>query len=42
MNGINSFDYLEEITNIESNDIEQILKDNFKEEKMVFSVVKNN
>lgn len=38
--GINSFDYLEEIENIDLKFIYQVLKDNFKEEKMVLSVVK--
>ena len=40
MKGINSFDYLEEIESIDLNFINQVLKDNFKEEKMVLSVVK--
>ncbi len=39
--GINSFDYLEEIKGITSKYLEQILKDVFKEEKMVISIVKN-
>ena len=39
--GINSFDYLEEIEGINVEYLEQILKDVFKEEKMVLSVVKN-
>ena len=39
--GINSFDYLEEIEGITVEYLEQILKDVFKEEKMVLSVVKN-
>ena len=39
--GINSFDYLEEIDGINVEYLEQILKDVFKEEKMVLSVVKN-
>ena len=39
--GINSFDYLEEIEGINVKYLEQILKDVFKEEKMVLSVVKN-
>ena len=42
MNGINSFEYLEEITSIDLEYVNQILNDSFKEEKMVFSVVKNN
>ena len=41
MNGINSFDYLEEITTIDLEYVKQILDESFKEEKMVFSVVKN-
>ena len=40
MKGINSFDYLEEIEIVDLNFINQVLKDNFKEEKMVLSVVK--
>ena len=39
--GINSFEYLEEIEAITIEYIEQILKDVFKEEKMVLSIVKN-
>ena len=39
--GINSFDYLEEIKGVTSQYLEQILKDVFKEEKMVISIVKN-
>ena len=39
--GINSFDYLEEIEGITAEYSEQILKDVFKEEKMVLSIVKN-
>ena len=41
MKGINSFDYLEEITSIDIEYVNQILKNNFKQDKMVFSVVKN-
>ena len=37
--GINSFDYLEEIPIINENYVEQILKEVFKEEKMVISVI---
>ena len=37
---INSFDYLEEIPIINENYVEQILKEVFKEEKMVISVIK--
>ena len=40
-NGINSFDYLEEIEGINVEYLEQILKDVFKEDKMVLSIVKN-
>lgn len=39
--GINSFDYLEEMKGITVEYLEQILKDVFKEEKMVLSIVKN-
>ncbi len=39
--GINSFDYLEEIDAVTVEYLEQILKDVFKEEKMVLSIVKN-
>ncbi len=39
--GINSFDYLEEMKGISVEYLEQILKDVFKEEKMVISIVKN-
>ena len=42
MNGINSFDYLEEITTLDIDYAKQILNDNFKSEKMVFSVVKSD
>ena len=41
MNGINSFDYLEEISTIDIDYINQVLKNSFDSEKMVFSVVKN-
>ena len=40
MKGINSFDYLEEIETVDLNFVNQVLKDNFKEQKMVLSVVK--
>lgn len=40
-NDINSFDYLEEMKGITVEYLEQILKDVFKEEKMVISIVKN-
>lgn len=39
--GVNSFDYLEEIEGITVEYLEQILKDVFKEEKMIISIVKN-
>ncbi len=39
--GICSFDYLEEIEGINVEYIEQVLKDVFKEEKMVISIVRN-
>ena len=42
MNGINSFDYIEEISIIDLEYIKQILNENFQDEKMVFSVVKNS
>ena len=42
MRGINSFDYLEEITSLDIDYAKQILVDNFKKDKMVFSVVKND
>ncbi len=41
MKGINSFDYLEEIESIDNGYVKQVLDNNFKQEKMVFSVVKN-
>lgn len=41
MNGLNSFDYLEEITTIDIDYVKQVLNTNFNPEKMVFSVVKN-
>ena len=40
MKGINSFDYLEEVDIMDSNFVNQVLKDNFDLEKMVLSVVK--
>ncbi len=39
--GIDSFDYLEEMKGITVEYLEQVLKDVFKEEKMVISIVKN-
>ena len=41
MKGINSFDYIEEIATLDIEYVKQILIDNFKKEKMVFSVIKN-
>ena len=41
MKGINSFEYLEEIDTINVEYMEQLLKNLFKEEKMVISVVRN-
>ena len=41
MNEINSFDYIEEIETIDLDYLKQVLNENFKEEKIVFSVVKN-
>ncbi len=40
MKGINSFDYLEEIDTIDLNFTNQVLKNIFREDKMVLSVVK--
>ena len=40
MKGINSFDYLEEIEIVDINFVNQVLRDNFKEDKMVLSVVR--
>ena len=42
MKGVNSFDYIEEITTIDMEYAKQVLIDNFKKEKQVFSVVKSN
>ena len=42
MNGINSFEYIEEISTIDIEYVKQILDENFLSEKMVFSVVKNS
>ena len=42
MNGVSSFDYLEEITSIDIEYVKQVLVNNFKEEKIVFSVVKSS
>ena len=39
MKEINSFDYLEEIENIDISFATQIFNDNFQEDKMVLSVV---
>ena len=38
--GINSFEYLEEITTINRQYVEQVLKDVFAEDKMILSVIK--
>jgi predicted Zn-dependent peptidase len=40
MKGLNSFDYIEEIENIDINYATQVLKNEFLEGKMVLSVVK--
>ena len=42
MKGVNSFDYIEEITTLDIEYAKQVLIDNLKKEKMVFSVVKAN
>ena len=42
MKGINSFDYLEEITTLDIDYVKQVLTNNFKKEKIVYSVVKNS
>jgi len=42
MKGINSFDYIEEITTLDLEYVKQVLIDNFKKDKMVYSVVKND
>ena len=39
--GINSFDYLEQIQAVNVEYLNQLLKDVFKEEKMILSIVKN-
>lgn len=39
MKGINSFDYLEEINQVDILLTQEVLNDNFKEDKMVLSVV---
>lgn len=39
--GINSFDYIEEINSINVEYLNQVLKDVFKENKMVLSIVKS-
>ena len=39
--GINSFDYLEEISTLNKGYVLQVLKDVFKEQKMIISVIKN-
>ena len=40
MKGVNSFEYIEEITTLDIEYAKQVLIDNFKKEKMVYSVVK--
>lgn len=42
MNGINSFEYLEEIITIDTEYINQVLRTEFVKDKIVFSVVKNS
>ena len=42
MKGVNSFDYIEEIITLDLEYVKQVLKDNFVEHKMVYSVIKNN
>ena len=42
MKGVNSFDYIEEIITLDLEYVKQVLKDNFIEHKMVYSVIKNN
>ena len=41
MKGVNSFDYIEEITTLDLEYTKQVLTDNFNKNKMVYSVVKN-
>ena len=41
MKGINSFDYIEEITTLDLEYVKQVLKNNFIKHKMVYSVIKN-
>ena len=40
LKGINSFEYLEEITTINEQYVEQILNEVFNENKMILSVIK--
>ena len=42
MKGINSFDYIEEIETVDLEYVKQVLDNEFDEEKIVFSVVKND
>lgn len=42
MKGINSFEYIEEITSLDVDYVKQVLTNNFKKEKMVYSVIKNS
>ena len=39
--GVNSFDYVEEIEHINKDELLLMLKDVFKEDKMVISIVRN-
>ena len=41
MKSINSFEYIEEITSLDIDYVKQVLTNNFKKEKMVYSVIKN-
>ena len=40
MKGINSFDYIDDYKTVTKQYVEEILKDIFKEENMVLSIVK--
>lgn len=40
LNNLNTFDYIEKWKDIKIEDVNKMLKDKFKEEKMVLSVVK--
>ena len=39
--GINTFDYIEKFNNVTKEYAEQILRDVFKEDKMILSVIKS-